>query len=132
MLPAKFKKGDVSDCEIVAFVESTALGDDRGNDVVVTKSPEDKRLVLVIHPRGRRGIEVESNRSTYAGWANCAWAQHMARTNERRRVFMKVARAVSGRSDFPLHLVPTLCVGTAYFKCEGKSPAVFRIRPRPP
>ena len=67
MLPAKFKEGDVSDCEIVAFVERTAFGDDRGDDVVVMKSPEGKRLVLVIHPRGRRGTEVESNRSTYAG-----------------------------------------------------------------
>ena len=78
----------MSDCEIVAFVESTALGDDRGDDVVVTKSPEDKRLVLVIHPRGRRGIEVESNRSTYAGWVICACAQHTKRSHEKGRVFM--------------------------------------------
>ena len=65
MLPEKFRSGDVSDCEIVALVERTAFGEERGDDVVVTKSPEDKRFVVALHPIGSRGGEVESNRSTY-------------------------------------------------------------------
>jgi hypothetical protein len=68
VLPEKFNGGDVSDCEIVALVERTAFGEDRGDDVVVMKSPEGKRLVVVLQPTGNWGGEVESNRSTNAGW----------------------------------------------------------------
>ena len=63
MLPKKFRSGDVSDCEIVALVERTAFGEDRGDDVVATKSPDDERFVVALHPIGRRGAGVESNRS---------------------------------------------------------------------
>jgi 4-diphosphocytidyl-2C-methyl-D-erythritol kinase len=65
VLLEKSKRGDVNDCEIVAFVERTAFGEDRGEDVVVMKSPEAKRFVLVLHPTGSSGGEAESNRSTY-------------------------------------------------------------------
>jgi hypothetical protein len=58
---------DVSDWEMVAFVETTALGDECGVDVVVMKSPADERFDVVLHPVGRTGGEVESNRSTNAG-----------------------------------------------------------------
>jgi hypothetical protein len=64
VLPEKFNGGDVSDCGIVAFVEMTAFGDERGEDVVVMKSPEGRRFVDVLHPGGSWGGEVESNRST--------------------------------------------------------------------
>jgi hypothetical protein len=66
---------DVSDCEIVALVDRTAFGEDRGEDVVVMKSPEDKRFVDVLHPKGNWGGEVESNRSTNASGDICARAQ---------------------------------------------------------
>jgi hypothetical protein len=62
--PEKFSTGDISDCEIVAFVEMTAFGEDRGDDVVVMKSPGDNRFVDVLHPSGSWGGEVESKRST--------------------------------------------------------------------
>ena len=91
VLPEKFKGADVSDCEIVALVERTAFGEDRGDDVVVMKSPEDERFVVALHPIGSTGGEVESNRSTNVGWIICACEQHRARINERRRVFMLVA-----------------------------------------
>lgn len=58
----------MSDCEIVALVEMTVFGVERGEDVVVMKSPDDERFVVVLHPVGSRGAEVESNRSTNAGW----------------------------------------------------------------
>jgi hypothetical protein len=90
--------GDVSDCEIVAFVESTAFGEECGDDVVVTKSPDDRRFVVVVHPIGRMGAVVESNRSTYVGMVVCACAQHRARVNERRRVFMMVVGLKVGGS----------------------------------
>ena len=64
MLPEKLRSVDVSDCEIVALVERTAFGEDRGDDVVMTKSPDAERFVVEVHPIGRRGAEVESNRST--------------------------------------------------------------------
>jgi hypothetical protein len=99
VLPEKFKEGDVSDCEIVALVERSAFGEDRGDDVVVMKSPDDKRFVVVLHPIGRMGVEVESNRSTYAGWFICACAQYTARTNVRRRVFMMAGKIESERSE---------------------------------
>ena len=90
MPPEKSKGGDVSDCEIVALVERTAFGEDRADDVVVTKSPDDRRFVVVLQPGGRMGAEVESNRSTYEGDITCAYAQHGRRTRARRRVFMVV------------------------------------------
>lgn len=68
VLPEKFKDADVSDCEIVALVERTVFGEECGDDVVVMKSPEDERFVVALHPIGSRGTEVESNRSTCAGW----------------------------------------------------------------
>jgi len=87
------RNGDVSDCEIVAFVESTAFGEDRGDDVVVMKSPGVERAVVAIHPIGRRGAEAESKRSTYDEGVTWACAQQRARAHAKRRVFMVVRKA---------------------------------------
>ena len=94
----------MSNCEIVALVERTAFGEDRGDDVVATKSPDDERFVVVLHPLGRRGAEVESNRSTYEVGMICAFAQHGRRAHARRRVFILVGRVVSGRIEFAWNL----------------------------
>jgi hypothetical protein len=67
VLPEKFKGADVSDCEIVALVERTVFGEERGDDVVTMKSPDDVRFIVVLHPIGSRGAIVESNRSTCEG-----------------------------------------------------------------
>ena len=96
---AKFRGGDVNDCVIVALMERTAFGEDRGDDVVVTKSPANERFVVVLHSIGRKGAEVESNRSTYAGRHVCACAQHTARIHARRRVFILGRRIESGRNE---------------------------------
>jgi hypothetical protein len=83
---------------MLAFVETTAFGDERGDDVVVTKSPDEERFAVVLHPIARCGGEVESNRSTKAGMGICASAQ-LRRSNEKRRVFIWVGRVEGGRID---------------------------------
>jgi hypothetical protein len=92
VLLLKLNVGDVSDCGIVALVERTAFGEDRGDEVVVTKSPDVDRFVVVLHPAGNRGEEVESNRSTYEVGMTCACAQHGRMTHTKKRRFMTVSR----------------------------------------
>jgi hypothetical protein len=86
----KFRIGEMSDCEIVAFVERTAFGEDRGEEVVTVKSPDDKRFVVVLHPIGSSGGGVESNRSTNAKWDNCALAQQRKRSHVKGKVLILV------------------------------------------
>ena len=51
----KSSRGEVRDCVTVEFVLSAALGALCGADVVVAKSPDGDRFVVVVHPPGNAG-----------------------------------------------------------------------------
>ena len=59
----KSKAGDAKVCAIVEFVERTQFGDERGVEVLVAKSPEGKRFVVVVQPAGSVGAVTVSKRS---------------------------------------------------------------------
>jgi hypothetical protein len=71
---------------MVALLESTAFGDDRGDDVAVTKSPKGDRFVVLLHPGGSEGVVAESKCST--NWEEASGEYWIARIHVQRRFFM--------------------------------------------
>ena len=62
-LSVKSNRGEMRNCATMELVERRAWGAERGEDVVETKSPEEDRWVLVLHPGGNAGTTAASKRS---------------------------------------------------------------------
>lgn len=88
-LPVKSKIGEISDWEILPFVELMQFGDVRTVVVEVVKSPPASLFAVVAHPSGRFGATTVSNDSLYGNDVICADTSVTVKRNMGNILFMQ-------------------------------------------